>query len=335
MRILILGGTVFLGRALVEVALARGHEVTLFNRGRSNPDLFPGVEKLRGDRRAGDLKALEGRSWEAVIDTCGYVPRVVRQSVELLAEKVDHYTFISTLSVYADNSRPGMDESAPVGKLDDETVEEVTGETYGPLKAACEAAAEAAVPGRVLTLRPGLIVGPHDPTDRFTYWPVRAAKGGEVLAPGRPDRPIQFIDVRDLAEWNIEMVEKGQVGLYNVIGPEQPLPMAQFLGACRMISGSDATFTWVSEAFLAAQQVTPWSEVPLWVPESDSSLAGFFTVDGSKAVKAGLAFRPITSTVEATLEWSATRPVDHQWRAGLLPEREQALLAAWAESQGV
>ena len=327
MRLLILGGTVFLGRALVEAALERGHEVSLFNRGRSNPDLFPEVEKLHGNRD-GDLTALAGRRWEAVIDTCGYVPRIVRQSAELLAEAVEHYTFISSISVYADNSQIGLDESAAVGKLDDPAVEQVTGETYGPLKAACEAAAEQALPGRVLTIRPGLIVGPHDPTDRFTYWPVRVARGGEVLAPGRPERPIQFIDVRDLAEWNIQMVEQRQVGVYNAIGPEQPLAMAQFLGACRMVSGSDATFTWVSEAFLAEQQVTPWTELPLWAPESDESLAGFFKVDGRKAMAAGLTFRPLTTTLEATLAWAESRPADYQWRAGLTAEREGELLTA-------
>ena len=189
MNLLILGGTVFLGRHLVEAALARGHAVTLFNRGQHNPDLFPEVERLRGDRD-GDLQALEGRRWDAVVDTCGYVPRVVRASAEMLAPNVDHYTFISSISVYADTSKPGIDEQAPVGTLDDPTTEEVTGESYGPLKALCEQAAEAAMPGRVLNIRPGLIVGPHDPTDRFTYWVRRVAEGGEVLAPGNPHAPV-------------------------------------------------------------------------------------------------------------------------------------------------
>ena len=199
MKLLILGGTVFLGRHLVEAAQARGHQLTLFNRGQHNPELFAGVEKLRGDR-SGDLSALRGRRWDAVIDTCGYIPRIVRASAELLADAVDHYTFVSSLSVYADTSRPGIDESAPVGQLADETVEDITGETYGPLKALCEQAAGRALPGRVLTVRPGLIVGPHDPTDRFTYWPVRVARGGALLAPGRPERRVAFVDVRDLAE---------------------------------------------------------------------------------------------------------------------------------------
>ncbi len=210
MKLLVLGGTVFLGRHLVEAATARGHSVTLFNRGQHNPELYPEVEKLRGDRDS-DLSALQGRRWDAVIDTCGYLPRAVRASAELLADAVDHYTFISSISVYADFHTPAMDESAPVGTLADETVEEVTGETYGPLKALCEQAAERALPGRVLNIRPGLIVGPHDPTDRFTYWPVRVARGGEVLAPGRPHVPVQVIDGRDLAEWTVRMVEARQV----------------------------------------------------------------------------------------------------------------------------
>jgi len=261
MRYLILGGTVFLGRALVQAALARGHSLTLFNRGQSNPDLFPKVEQLHGDR-ATDLSALQGRHWDAVIDTCGYVPRIVRLSAEALAGATDHYTFISSLSVYADTSQPGTDESAPVGTLEDETVEQVTGETYGPLKALCERAVEQTLPGRALVIRPGLIVGPFDPTDRFTYWPHRVAQGGEVLAPGRPARPVQFIDVRDLAEWTLDMVEAKRTGVYNADGPAQPLPMEQLLDTCKIVSGSAARFTWASEEFSAEQQVEAWSQMP-------------------------------------------------------------------------
>lgn len=328
MRILILGGTVFLGRALVEAALARGHNLTLFNRGKSNPDLLPHVEQLHGDR-ATDLHPLQGRYWDAVIDTCGYVPRIVRLSAEGLAPAAGHYTFISSLSVYADTSQPGVDESAPVGTLNDETVEQVTGETYGPLKALCERAVEQSMPGRALIIRPGLIVGPYDPTDRFTYWPHRVAQGGEVLAPGRPARPIQFIDVRDLAEWTLSMVEANQTGVYNADGPAQPLPMDVLLNTCRAVSGSDARFTWVSEDFLAGQKVEGWSQMPLWVPESDPSNAGFFAFDNRKALAAGLDFRPLAETVRATLEWDAMRPNDHAWRAGIPREREAELLAAY------
>ena len=330
MKILILGGTLFLGRALVEAALAQGHEITLFNRGQTNPNLFPGVEKVHGDRKV-DLSPLKDRKWDAAIDTSGYLPRIVRQSAGRLANTTSHYTFISSLSVYADMSRPGMDERAPVGKLEDETVEEITGETYGPLKALCEQAAEQAMPGRVLTLRPGLIVGPHDPTDRFTYWPHRVAGGGEVLAPGRPGRKVQFIDVRDLAEWTIRMVESGKTGIYNANGPRAPLQMGELLETCKDVSNSEAVFTWVEDQFLIDQKVEPWTEIPLWLPESDTQNAGFFAINTTKAISQGLTFRPAADTVRDTLEWEKTRPRDHVWQAGLTPQRESELLELWKQ----
>ena len=334
MRILILGGTVFLGRALVDAALARGHTLTLFNRGHSHPDLFPHVEQLHGDRSAG-LEALQGRGWDAVVDTSGYVPRVVGASARLLADAVARYAFVSTISVYADVSRPGIDERAPVGVLADATTEEVTGETYGPLKALCEQAVEDALPGRALVVRPGLIVGPHDPTDRFTYWPVRVAAGGEVLAPGRPARSVQFIDVRDLAEWLLHMLETGGTGIYNATGAPERTTMGDLLATCAdvpasaAIAGEPARFTWVDEQFLLDQGVEPWMGLPLWLPEIDPSTAGMFAVDVSRALAAGLAFRPLAGTVRATLDWAATRPADHTWRAGLTRAREAELLAAW------
>ncbi len=331
MRLLIIGGTVFVGRHLVEAALARGHTVTLFNRGQHNPELFPTVEKIKGDRNGG-LDALAGRQWDAVIDTCGYVPRSVTASATHLANQVSHYTFISTISVYADYSQAGIDESSPVGRLDDPTVEEVTGERYGPLKALCEEAAEAAMPGRVLTVRPGLIVGPHDPTDRYPYWPVRVARGGEVLAPGDPTQQIQFIDVRDLAEWTIRMVEMNTTGIYNATGPAQPLTMQHFLAACNAVAHHKADFTWVSETFLLEQGVGAFIELPLWVP---AAMAGLEQVDCQKAIKAGMTFRPLATTIEDTLVWHTTRPADHQWRAGLTAEREIQLLQAWHAQQEV
>ncbi len=333
MKLLVLGGTVFLGRSLVQTALERGHQVTLFNRGMSNPDLFPDVEKLRGDRSS-DLSALGNRRWDAVIDTCGYVPRVVRRSAEKLASSVDRYTFISSLSVYADMSRPGIDESGEVGILADPATEEVTGETYGPLKSLCEGVVQTTLPGRSLIVRPGLIAGPFDPTDRFTYWPRRVAMGGEVLVPGRPARGVQFIDVRDLADWILGMVELSRTGLYNANGPEQPLPMGELLEAAKTVSGSDASFTWVSEAFLAQQGVGAWIEVPLWVPETDPENAGFFAFDSSKAIEAGLHFRPVADTVRATLDWDAGLPADRPLRAGISPEREAELLSLWSAQQG-
>lgn len=325
MKLLMLGGTVFLGRHIVEAALAAGHEVTLFTRGQRNGDLFPEVEKLRGDRNE-DLSALKGRQWDMVIDTCGYVPRVVRASAELLADNVEHYTFISTVSVYPDFANAGMDEATPVGRLADESVETIDGGTYGPLKALCEEAAEAAMPGRVLKVRPGLIVGPHDPTDRFTYWPVRVAQGGEVLAPVHPDFPVQVIDVRDLAEWTLRMSEQRKVGAFNVTGPDFTLTLGRLLQTCKEVSGSDATFTWVSDPFLQEQQVGPWLELPLWVTEE---LKGIWHINVAKALAEGLTFRPLSETVAATLAWEANRGPVAERRAGLNAEKEQAVLAAW------
>jgi 2'-hydroxyisoflavone reductase len=331
MNLLILGGTVFLGRHLVDVAYMRGHSVTLFNRGQHNPDLFPDVERLRGNRD-GDLDALRGRKWDAVIDTCGYVSRVVRASAELLADAVGHYTFISSLSVYADTRKAGIDENDPVGTLKDESVEDITGETYGPLKALCEQAAEHAMPGRVLNVRPGLIVGPHDPTDRFTYWPVRVARGGDVLAPGRAERRVAFIDGRDLAEWIIRAIDLRLTGVYNADGPDYVLSMGQLLDASRQVSGSDANFVWVDEKFLIDAGAAPWSEVPLWIPESDPDAAGFFAFSIDKALAAGLTFRSLEETIRDTLAWNAARPADREWRAGLKPEREAELLKRWRET---
>ena len=334
MKLLMIGGTVFLGRHIVEAALAKGHDVTLFNRGQHNADLFPEVEKLRGNRD-GDLAALQGRQWDAVVDTSGYVPRLVRASAELLAGSTGHYTFISSLSVYDGFEKPDQDEKAPVatGKLPDETIEEITGETYGPLKVLCEQAAEKAMPGRVLIARPGLIVGPHDPTDRFTYWPVRVAKGGEMLVPGRPDREVQFIDVRDLAEWLVRMIEVGRTGVYNTNGPDYKLSMQTLLEAGQAVSGSQASFTYVSEKFLLDKGVTPWSELPLWVAEDEQpESAGFFKFDCHKAMADGLTFRSPAQTMGDTLEWDKTRPAGLERRAGMKPEREAQLLKAWHES---
>jgi 2'-hydroxyisoflavone reductase len=326
MKILILGGTVFLGRHLVEAAQSRGHEVTMFNRGKSNPGIFPDTETILGDRKE-NLDGLRGRTWDAVIDTCGYVPVYVQKSVEALKDSVGHYTFHSSISVYADFQPVGIDENYPVGKLEDESVTEVTGETYGPLKALCEAAVETAMPGRALNIRPGLIVGPNDPSDRFTYWPVRVAQGGEVLAPGKPETPVQIIDVRDLAEWNIRMVEQNRTGVYNATGPDTVLSMQAVLETCRDVSGSDARFTWLSEEFIAEYGLAPWSELPIWVPESEG--VGFSAINIQKAVGHGLTFRPLAETVRDTLAWHSTRPTDREMRAGMKPEREQEALAAW------
>jgi 2'-hydroxyisoflavone reductase len=325
MRILILGGTVFLGRALVDEALRRSHQLTLFNRGQSNPGLYPLVERLTGDRKV-DLSALHGRRWDAVIDTCGYLPRVVKVSAEALAYSVEHYTFISTESVYASPLQPGIDELAPAGTLPDESVEEVTGKTYGPLKALCEQAVEAALPGRTLVVRPGLIVGPYDLSDRFTYWPYRVSQGGRVLAPGRPERGVQFIDVRDLAAWVISLVEAGETGIFNADGMPGTVNMQALLEACKSASESDAQFVWASDEFLVKNNVGAWKEMPLWIPETDPDAAGFFSISVDKALAAGLSYRPLFETISDTLAWARTRPADYTWRAGLSREREAHLL---------
>ncbi len=324
MDLLVLGGTRFVGRHLVRAALDCGHRVTLFNRGQSAPDLFPEVENLRG-HRAGDLSALTGRKWNAVVDTCGYVPRIVRASAELLADAVDRYVFVSSISVYRDPLPPGADESAPVAVLEDGPVEEVTAETYGALKALCERVAEEAMPGRTISIRSGLIVGPHDTTGRFAYWPRRAVRGGDALAPGDPERPVQFVDARDLARWILVMAEQGDPGTYNAVGPERALTMGGLLEECADAAGSDVRFTWVDDDFLEEQGVEPFTELPLWLPERH---AGILAVDNSRAVAAGLEFRPVEETVRDVLEYERGRE-DARYDAGLGAERETALFLEW------
>jgi 2'-hydroxyisoflavone reductase len=325
MDVLILGGTGFLGRHLVEAALGDGHRVTLFNRGLSGPGLFPEVEKIEGDR-VGDLSVLRGRSWDAVIDTCGYVPRVVRASAGLLADAVDHYTFVSSISVYSDDITPGADEEAPVSELPDPKVEEVTGETYGGLKVLCERAAEEEMPGRVLNVRPGLISGPHDPTGRFTYWPRRIAAGGEVLVPDHEGRTVQYIDVRDLAAWIVKMSEERRTGTYNATGPDYELQMGRLLEECETVSGAGAELVWVSEDFLEENGVEPFTELPLWLPREH---AGLLAIDCGKAIEAGLSFQPLAETIEDVLDWDRATKASVEPAAGLRPQREQELLLAW------
>ncbi|MBN1667000.1 MAG: SDR family oxidoreductase [Anaerolineales bacterium] len=330
MKLLILGGTRFLGRHLVEAALGRGHQVTLFNRGKSNPELFPQVDTILGNRN-GDLAGLQGRQWDAVIDTCGYVPHIVRASAEALVDAVEHYTFISTISVYADEAQPDQDEQAALAPLLDDNLETVTDANYGPLKVLCEQAVQEVFPHHALIIRPGLIVGPHDRSDRFTYWPARLARGGQVLAPGNPEMPVQIIDVRDLAEWNIRLVEARQTGVYNAAGPEQPLSMAAVLATCQQVAGQLAELVWVSEEFLLAQQVAAFTQVPLWLPKAYQGLS---QVNIQRALAAGLQFRPLMETVADTLVWAQSRPADYTWANGLSPAREEELLAAWSETSG-
>jgi nucleoside-diphosphate-sugar epimerase len=330
MRILIIGGTRFLGRHLVEAALARRHEVTLFNRGQSNPELFPQLETILGDREK-DWDRLRGRKWDTVIDVAGYLPRIVRLSAEVLEPNVSRYVFISSLSVYADFRKIGIDESYPVGKIEGESVEQITGETYGPLKALCEKAVREIYGERALIVRPGLIVGPHDPTDRFTYWPVRVARGGDVLAPQKPEASTQIIDVRDLSDFIIKLIEENASGVYNATGPEYELTIGKLLEVSKQVSGSDANFNWASVEFLNQNKVDAWSDLPAWIPDDEEGV-GFARIDISKAIRAGLTFRPLEETVRDTLEWARTRPPDHEWKAGLTAEREAEVLTALKEA---
>ncbi len=298
--------------------------MTLFNRGRTNDELYPEVERLRGDRDAGDLDALRGGSWDAVVDTSARVPRWVRDSSGLLADRVEHYTFVSSGSVYAETSVPGTDEASPVHRLEDEGVEEITSpEVYGGLKVLCEQAAERAMQGRVLSVRAGLIVGPYDPTGRFTYWVHRIARGGEVLVPEPRDQPVQFVHGRDLADWALDLAERGEFGVFNATGPAEPLTMEGLLEAIREETGSDARLTWVDERSLVEGGVEAWSDLPLWLaPETNPESASFLAVDVSKALAAGLRFRPLAETIRDTLEQAETSPA-----AGLDPARERELLA--------
>ena len=320
MRILILGGTVFLGRHLVTAARERGHEVILFNRGRSNP--FPDLETIVGDRdpNNGDgLSKLKGREFDAVMDTSGYVPRIVKASAQALEAHTKHYTFISSISVYSETSQPGMDESGPLATLEDPNTEDIAPH-YGGLKAACENVVSDVYGARALNIRPGLIVGPYDPTDRFTYWPVRVAKGGQILAPNNPQMWTQFIDARDLAEWNVRLVEQQVAGVFNATG--YPTHMGAVLEAC-----GGGNITWADEAFLEAQKVAPWmgeNSLPLWVPNEE----GFMQLSIDRALQHGLTFRPLEVIAKDTLEWANSRPADYAWRSGLSAAREQELLTA-------
>jgi nucleoside-diphosphate-sugar epimerase len=312
LKILILGGTKFLGRAVTEAALARGHELTLFNRGETNPDLFPDVEKLRGDRKR-DLARLAGRTWDAVIDPSGYLPADVRAAAEQLSDS-GRYVFISSVSVYADFST-GPIESSPTAELGSMPADELAPDSsnYGPLKALAEAEVRDVFGERALIVRPGLIVGPHDPTGRFTYWAQRLGRGGEILAPGPPERLAQFVDVRDLADWILDAVEQGLSGTFNATN--------EGVSWGELLAGADVT--WVSDEFLQEHEVGPWMELPLWLP--DPEWAGMHATDVSRAVAAGLRFRALAETIQGAAEATADDG------AGLTPEREAELLAAWQE----
>jgi 2'-hydroxyisoflavone reductase len=339
LRILVLGGTKFLGVHIVELALQHGHSVTLFNRGKTNAGIFPQLVHLKGDRDA-QLDALKGKHWDAVIDDSGYVPRHVKLSAQLLAPNVQRYIFISTVSVYASFEKPNTEDS-PVGKLADESIEKVDGGAYGPLKALCEQAAEAAMPGRVAVVRPGLIVGPRDPTDRFTYWPARAARGGEMVTPGKPSDRVQFIDARDLAAFVLRLVERKTVGTYNATSPPGVFTIGDVVAASIAAANALAkpspapSPVWVPADFLEKEKVQPWSDMPVWIPAT-GEYAAFADASVTRALREGLSLRPVQPTVNDTLAWHLQRPAEERAKlsAGLTPEREKTLLDTWRAASG-
>ena len=345
LKILVLGGTGLIGPPMVEYALARGHEVTLFNRGKTKTELFPDLEKLKGDRD-GDLASIEeavaaGRRWDVVIDNTASIPRWVTASAGLLADAADFYLYTSSISAYAEHSTPNADETAPVGQISAEdeakvlTTKDITGDNYGPLKARCEEEARKAfTPDRTCVVRPGLIVGPGDYSDRFTYWPVRITKGGEVMAPGNHDDPVQFIDCRDLGEWNIRLVENKTTGTFNGVGPRSPMTMAGMLYGIRATVSNDISFTWVPADFLEEHEVQPWRHMTVWVPP-EGEFAGFSTSKIDRAISAGLTFRPLVDTAFATVEYWSSLPADRlaEPRAGCPAELEEKVLAAWHDKQ--
>jgi 2'-hydroxyisoflavone reductase len=344
LSILVIGGTGFTGPEQVAYALERGHRVTVINRNRTRPDFFKGkgqVEQLVGDLNA-DMSALKGRTFDAVLDIPTTAPFWLRNVAQHMKGRTKHYTFISTISVYADSDKPGADESAPTAPMPAD-VDPFTpdpamrGRYYGQLKAYSERYVRETYPNSLI-IRPGLIVGPRDPSDRFTYWPVRIDKGGEVMAPGKPTDPVQFIDARDLAEWTIRMIEAKETGTYNATGPDKPLTVAEMLYGIKAVTTAGAQFTWVAADFLAQQNVRGWRDLPVWVPLTPDN-AGFATRSVAKAVAKGLTFRPLALTAKDTLDWARTRTPEQQTAlaagrvAGLAAAREAEVLAAWRTSK--
>ncbi|MFD2443273.1 NAD-dependent epimerase/dehydratase family protein [Bacillus sp. CGMCC 1.16607] len=339
MKILIIGGTRFLGRFIVEEGLKRNHEITLFNRG-NNKDLFPNVEQVNGNRNQ-DIALLMNHKWDAVIDTCGYLPQSLDKSIDVLADQVDQYVFISSISVYRDFSKKDIKEDAECLPMTRAEADELTKDSdaavmshYGELKALCEQTLIERMPGKSLVIRPGLIVGPYDATDRFTYWVHRVSEGGKILAPGNPNRMVQFIDVRDLAKWTIHMVEKKQTGIFNATGSDQELTMSEMLHSIKSGVDSDAEFIWAEDEFLLENEVGPWMELPLWIPEdkplSDGKImSGMLAANIDKALSEGLSFRPVSETAYDTLKWYKEYNNGQSMKAGMNKDKENQLLEKW------
>ncbi|HEY9774642.1 MAG TPA: NAD-dependent epimerase/dehydratase family protein [Planktothrix sp.] len=321
MKLLFLGGTGFLGRYLVEAALASGHEVTLFNRGKTNPDLFAEVEKIRGNRDGG-LEVLSGRTWDAVLDTSGYLPRLVEQSAKLIADWAALYVFISTISVYAPGKGASrIDERTPVATTTNPADESMSRENYGPLKVLCENVVRDYFPTRALFIRPGILVGPHDTSDRFNYWVHKVAQGGTVIAPGDGTQPIQVIDVRDLCPWIITLVERRLTGYFNAVGPAVPMTLRRMLDECRNATKSDTTFAWIDSQELKKASL----ELPLSVGDKEDYW--IFSVDPARAIGAGLTLRPLAETARDVNNWLRQFGLRYKPQAGLSPEQERQLLS--------
>ena len=326
MKILVLGGTAFVGRTIVEIARAQGHELTLFNRGQRNPSIFTDLEQIHGDRLV-DLSGLNGRTWDAVIDSSGYVPRALEMSTTALKDQVEHYLFISTISVYKNLGIANQTEDAELATVSDPTTEEVNGETYGGLKVLCEEVVAKNVGDRSTIVRPGLIIGPSDYTDRFSYWPIRMAEGGDVLVPDIKDQPIQAIDARDLGEWCLYLLENKILGTYSATAPYPPLTFEGMMNECA--AGTDANLVWVSREFLEENEVKPWADLPM-VLAFDGSSNGMLQIDTSKAKAHGLKTRTLSDTIRDLRAWAATRGTDYVLKAGLSRAKESELLLAWS-----
>ncbi len=332
MKILMIGGTRFVGRHIADKALANGHTVTLFTRGETNPDVFPEAEKLTGDRD-GKLDALKGRSWDCVIDTCGYFPRVVKQSAELLKDSVGQYIFISSVSVYNEEGKETLPEDSELRTIEDETFEEITEESYGALKVLCEKVVIDTYGNKSLIIRPGLIVGPEDYTDRFLYWPRRQKQGGTMLVPNLLNQPVQYIDGRDLAAFTIKLAEEKQTGIFNAAGPKDEISFGELLSRCKDISCGNAEYEMVADKFLQDQDdIVPFRDIPMWMSEKEKPY-GMMRAENKKAIAAGMTFLPLDTIVTDMLAWDATRAEGDKYLCGMKPEKEQRLLELWEKEK--
>ena len=328
MKLLIIGGTKFLGKHIVLSALKNNHEVTLFHRGETNPEMFSECEKIFGDRNC-DIEKLQNRKWDAVIDTSAYYPKQISKLMKIISENTNHYTLISSVSVYDNFSEENIEEDYPVGKIENELTEEITGETYGPLKALCEKVVQNQMEKNSLIVRPGLIVGPDDPTDRFTYWPIMFSQADELLMTNRVDDLMQFIDVRDLAEWIVHAIENNITGIFNVTGPKKPLSVGTFLDICKTTFNFDGKLHLADDEFLIENDISPWTDLPVWVPEEGESI-GYSKISIQKALDNGLKFRPLEETLLSITEWFARGNLTKKdLMTGLNGERLSSLITKW------